>query len=224
MKKMDTTLAIEAAARAFTVWRGLLPQERRRYLRAWHDAIVAAREDLAQLMTAEQGKSLDESRSEIDYAASFVSWYADEAVRVAAESVESHLPGAETIIWQEPLGVAALVTPWNFPSAMITRKASAALAAGCTAVIVPSMEAPFSALALAEFADRSGIPQGVFNVVTGTPSPIVSILCQDSRVRAVSFTGSTEIGLADCGAMRSDHEASGHGAWWPRAFHGLCRC
>jgi len=186
--------AVDAAARAFGEWRALLPQERAARLRAWHDTIMAAKEDLAVLMTLEQGKPLAEARGEIDYAAGFVEWYAEEAKRVNAESVTSHLPGAEMSLRREPVGVAALVTPWNFPCAMITRKAAAALAAGCTVVVHPSIETPFSALALAELAERAGLPAGVFNVVTGEAPAIVGAWCEDRRVRALSFTGSTAIG------------------------------
>jgi aspartate-semialdehyde dehydrogenase len=145
-------------------------------------------------MTLEQGKPIAEARGEIDYAASFVEWYGEEAKRLAIDTPPSHLPGATTLVKREPVGVAALVTPWNFPSAMVTRKAAAALAAGCTVVVHPSSLTPFSALALAELADRAGIPPGVFNVVTGEPAPIVDALCDNPTVRAVSFTGSTEIG------------------------------
>jgi aspartate-semialdehyde dehydrogenase len=145
-------------------------------------------------MTLEQGKPLKESRGEIDYAASFIEWYAEEAKRLNAEGVTSHLPGAEMSVRREPLGVAGVITPWNFPSAMLTRKAAAALAAGCTIVAHPSSQTPLSALALAELGERAGLPAGVFNVVTGAAAPIVETLCADSRVRALSFTGSTEIG------------------------------
>jgi len=190
----QTGRAIDAAARAFPAWKALLPQARSKILRNWFDLIVAAKEDLALLMTLEQGKPLSESRGEIDYAASFVEWYAEEAKRVNAESVTSHLPGAEMSVRREALGVVGIVTPWNFPSAMLTRKAAAALAAGCTIVAHPSSETPLSALALAELGERAGLPAGVFNVVTGDAATIVGRLCEDARVRAMSFTGSTEIG------------------------------
>ena len=190
----QTGKAIDAASRAFPAWKALLPRERSKILRSWLDLIVAAKEDLALLMTLEQGKPLAESRGEIDYAASFVEWYAEEARRVNAESVTSHLPGAEMIVRREPLGVVGVVTPWNFPSAMLTRKAAAALAAGCTIVAHPSSETPLSALALAELGERAGLPGGVFNVVTGDAATVVGRLCEDARVRAMSFTGSTEIG------------------------------
>ena len=186
--------AVDAAAKAFPAWKTLLPQQRSACLRAWYDGIVAAREDLALIITLEQGKPLSEARAEIDYAASFVEWFAEEAKRLAAESNISHLDGAETIVRREPLGVAALLTPWNFPAAMLTRKAAAALAAGCTVVAHPSSHTPLSALALTELAARAGFPAGVFNLVTGEAQPIADELCDDRRVRLVSFTGSTEIG------------------------------
>jgi len=190
----QTTKAIDAAARAFPAWRAALPQERARILRKWFELIIAAKDDLALLMTLEQGKPLQESVGEIDYAASFVEWYAEEAKRLNAESVTSHLPNAEMMVRREPLGVVGVVTPWNFPSAMLTRKAAAALAAGCTIVAHPSSETPLSALALAELGERAGLPAGVFNVVTGKAAAIVGRMCEDPRVRAMSFTGSTEIG------------------------------
>jgi aspartate-semialdehyde dehydrogenase len=186
--------AIDAASAALSGWQAMLPQERAAVLRTWFDLIKAARDDLALLMTLEQGKPLQESLGEIDYAASFVEWYGEEARRVNAESVTSHLPGAEMMVRREPLGVVGLVTPWNFPSAMLTRKAAAALAAGCTIVAHPSSETPLSALALAELGERAGLPAGVFNIVTGDAATIVGTLCADVRVRALSFTGSTEIG------------------------------
>ncbi|MBN9221510.1 MAG: NAD-dependent succinate-semialdehyde dehydrogenase [Mesorhizobium sp.] len=190
----QTARAIDAAARALPAWRSLLPQERSRILRKWFELIIAAKDDLALLMTLEQGKPLKESLGEIDYAASFVEWYAEEAKRLNAESVTSHLPHAEMMVRREPLGVVGVVTPWNFPSAMLTRKAAAALAAGCTIVAHPSSETPLSALALAELGERAGLPPGVFNIVTGKAATIVGRLCEDPRVRAMSFTGSTEIG------------------------------
>ncbi|WP_234186513.1 NAD-dependent succinate-semialdehyde dehydrogenase [Shinella sp. NM-101] len=186
--------AVSAAAGAFPAWRDMLPQQRATILRKWHALMLEAREDLALLMTLEQGKPLAESRGEIDYAASFLEWYAEEGKRLNAEGVTSHLPGAEMIVRREALGVVGIVTPWNFPSAMLTRKAAAALAAGCTVVAHPSSETPLSALALAELGERAGLPAGVFNVVTGDAATIVGRLNAEPRVRAMSFTGSTEIG------------------------------
>ena len=186
--------AVSAADRAFGAWSRSLPQERAAALRRWFGLMREAREDLAVLMTLEQGKPLSEARGEIDYAASFLEFYAEEAKRPNIESVTSHLPGAEMEVWREPSGVAGLVTPWNFPSAMITRKAGAALAAGCTVVVHPSKETPFSALALAELAERAGLPKGVFNVVTGSAAETVAPWQEDARLRVLSFTGSTEVG------------------------------
>ena len=211
----QTGQAIDAASRAFPAWRALLPQERSSILRKWFDLILGAKADLALLITLEQGKPLKESLGEIDYAASFVEWYAEDAKRLNAESVTSHLAGAEMIVRREPLGVVGIVTPWNFPVAMLTRKAAAALAAGCTIVAHPSSETPLSALALAELGERAGLPAGVFNVVTGDAATIVGAMCEDPRVRAMSFTGSTEIGsliAAQCASTmkRLVMELGGH--------------
>jgi aspartate-semialdehyde dehydrogenase len=194
LEAADADRAIEAAARAFPGWRALLPQQRAAILRKWHGLMLEAKDDLALLMTLEQGKPLREALGEIDYAASFVEWYAEEGKRMNAEGVTSHLPNAEMLVRREPVGVVGIVTPWNFPSAMLTRKAAAALAAGCTVVAHPSSQTPLSALALAELGERAGLPAGVFNVVTGDAAALVGRLCADPRVRAMSFTGSTEIG------------------------------
>jgi aspartate-semialdehyde dehydrogenase len=190
----ESAQAVAAAEHAFAPWAGLLPHERARMLRTWFSEIAQHREDLAVLMTLEQGKPLSEARGEIDYAASFVEFYAEEAKRANIESVTPHLPGALMNVRRQPMGVAALVTPWNFPSAMITRKAAAALAAGCTTVVHPSHLTPFSALALAELAERAGLPAGVFNVVTGNAADVVAPMTESSAVRVLSFTGSTEVG------------------------------
>ncbi|KZD01229.1 MULTISPECIES: NAD-dependent succinate-semialdehyde dehydrogenase [unclassified Thalassospira] len=190
----ETRKAIAAAREAFPAWAALLPQERSAALRRWHDLLIENKEDLALLMTLEQGKPINEARGEIDYAASFIEFYAEEAKRVNVENITSHLPGRNMTIKREPIGVTAAVTPWNFPCAMITRKAAAALAAGCTMIVRPATETPFSATALAELAERAGIPAGVFNIVTGDPNPVVGELCGHHDVRALSFTGSTEVG------------------------------
>jgi aspartate-semialdehyde dehydrogenase len=187
----DTEAAIAAADAAFPAWAARLPQARAAVLRRWFELILAHRDDLARLMVKEQGKPLSEALGEIDYAASFVEFYAEEAKRLTVEGVASHLPDAEMSVIRQPVGVAGLVTPWNFPSAMLTRKAAAALAAGCTVVAHPSSETPFSALALAE---RAGFPAGVFNVVTGHAPEVVGAMTGSPRVRALSFTGSSEIG------------------------------
>ncbi len=186
--------SIAAAERAFPSWSALLPQQRSNVLRGWQDQMIAHREDLAILITLEQGKPLSEARGEIDYAASFIEFYAEEAKRTNIESVTAHLAGAEASVRRQPMGVAALVTPWNFPSTMLTRKAAAALAAGCTPVAHPFRYTPFSALALAELAERAGLPAGVFNVVTGEAEEVVTPMTAAAAVRALSFTGSTETG------------------------------
>jgi aspartate-semialdehyde dehydrogenase len=188
--------AIDAAARAQKDWAALLPQERQQALLRWHEQIVRHKEDLATIITLEQGKPFADSLGEIDYGAGFVEWFAAEAVRLNGETMPSHIPGRELLTVREPLGVVALVTPWNFPSAMLTRKAGAALAAGCAVVAHPSSETPFSALALAELARRAGLPHGLFNVVTGSGRKIVAELCANRKVRGLSFTGSTEVGSA----------------------------
>lgn len=194
MSMAESAEAVDAAQVAFADWSTRLPQERSAILRRWFDLLKQNRDDLALIMTLEQGKPLSEARGEIDYAADFIEFYAEEAKRPNIEGVTSHLAGGEVEVWREPCGVAALITPWNFPCAMITRKAAAALAAGCTCVVHPSKETPFSATALAELAERAGFPAGVFNVVTGAPAEIVKPWTQDPRVRVLSFTGSTEIG------------------------------
>ena len=194
LDESQTKATVDAAVMAFPAWRALLPQQRATILRCWYEYILAAKEDLALIMTLEQGKPLQESRGEIDYAASFVEWYAEEGKRLNVEGVTSHLPGAEMIVRREAIGVVGVVTPWNFPSAMLTRKVAAALAAGCTVVAHPSSETPLSALALAELGERAGRPAGVLNLVPGDAATIVGTLCRDARVRALSFTGSTEIG------------------------------
>lgn len=188
------TEAVRVAQKAFGPWAALLPQDRALILKQWHAKIMENREELAWIMVAEQGKPISEARGEIDYAAGFVEFYAEEAKRTNVEGITSHLPNAEVELWREPIGVVALVTPWNFPTAMLTRKAAAALAAGCTIVAHPSAETPLSALALAQLADDAGVPAGVFNVLPGDAKTIVTPWCDDTRVRALSFTGSTEVG------------------------------
>ncbi|HUV22949.1 MAG TPA: aldehyde dehydrogenase family protein, partial [Gammaproteobacteria bacterium] len=186
--------AVASADAAFREWSVLLPQDRAKLLRRLNDLILDNIDDLALLMTLEQGKSLDEARGEIEYGASFVEFYSEEAKRPNIESVTSHLKGAEVEVWREPVGVAGLITPWNFPHAMLTRKAAAALAAGCTIVAHPSQETPLSALALARLVERAGFPIGVFNVLPGEAKVIVGEWMKTPLVRAISFTGSTEVG------------------------------
>ena len=186
--------AIGAARAAFPAWKSLLPRRRAECLLRWHALILEHRSELAALMTTEQGKPLEDAAGEIDYAASFILWFAEEANRIYGEMIPSHLPSSKMMVQREPLGVVGLVTPWNFPSAMLARKAAAALAAGCTVVSVPSTQTPYSALALALLAEKAGMPPGVFSVLTGDPSELVGELCRHEDVRGLSFTGSTEIG------------------------------
>src|SRR5262252_7922624 len=199
--RSETRAAIDAAARAFPAWRKKTAKERAAVLRRWFDLMMANQEDLAQLMTAEQGKPLVESRGEVAYAAAFLEWFGEEAKRVYGDTIPGHQPDKRIVVVKEPIGVAACITPWNFPLAMITRKAGPAIAAGCTVVLKPASQTPFSALALAELAERAGIPRGVFNVITGSATEIGGELTSNPIVRKLSFTGSTEIGkvlMAQC--------------------------
>ncbi len=190
----DVERAIEAAHAAFPAWRDLTAKARAQLLRRWFDLILQHRDDLATLMVNEQGKPLAEARGEIDYAASFIEWFAEEARRVYGDVVPSPWADRRMFTLRQPLGVAALITPWNFPAAMLTRKAGAALAAGCTVVAKPASQTPFTALALAELAQRAGLPPGVLNVVTGEAATIGKVLTSHPQVRKVSFTGSTAVG------------------------------
>ncbi|RWD98798.1 MAG: NAD-dependent succinate-semialdehyde dehydrogenase [Mesorhizobium sp.] len=187
-------VAIDTANTGLQLWAGMLPLERSRVLNAWCDLMLARREGLAALITLEQGKPLAESLGEIDYAASFIRWYAEETKRDGGEILRSHLPGKRLHVNRAPIGIVAAITPWNFPSAMLARKAAAALAAGCSVIGLPSSKTPFSALALARLAEEAGCPPGVFSVITGSTRRIVPLLCRETRIRAVSFTGSTEVG------------------------------
>ena len=202
--KMGTAqvrLAIEAAARALPDWRKRTAKERAAVLRRWFELIMSNQEDLARLMTLEQGKPLVESRGEVAYAASFIEWFGEEAKRVYGDTIPPHQADKRIVVIKEPVGVVALITPWNFPLAMIARKAGPALAAGCTVVIKPASQTPFSALALAELAERAGVPRGVLNVITGKASEIGAEFASNPTVRKLSFTGSTEIGkllMAQC--------------------------
>jgi hypothetical protein len=192
---VETRRAIEAASRAFPAWRKKTAKERANILRKWFELIMANQEDLAQLMTAEQGKPLAETRGEVAYGASFIEWFAEEGKRIYGDVIPTTQAGRRIFVFKEPIGVVAAVTPWNFPNAMITRKCAPALAAGCTFVIKPAEDTPLSALALAELAGRAGIPAGVFNVVTTSqPAKVGGELTQNPLVRKFSFTGSTEIG------------------------------
>ncbi|MBI1274079.1 MAG: succinate-semialdehyde dehydrogenase [Alphaproteobacteria bacterium] len=191
----ETRRAIEAADGAGPAWAALTGKERGQVLRRWFDLITQHQEDLARIMTAEQGKPLAEARGEIAYGAGFVEWAAEEAKRVYGDVVPPFRKGARTLVLKQPLGVVAAITPWNFPSAMITRKCAPALATGCTLVIKPAEQTPLSALALAVLAERAGLPPGALNIVTAhDPAPVGAELTGNPRVRKVSFTGSTEVG------------------------------
>ena len=191
---IETKLAIEAANKAFPKWKAKTAKERSLILRKWHDLIMQNQEDLAKIMTLEQGKPFNESKGEIAYGASFIELYAEEGKRVYGETIPDPLPDRRIIVIKQPVGVVAAITPWNFPSSMITRKAGPALAVGCTIVIKPASQTPLSALALAVLAEEAGIPAGVFNIVTGSPKEIGLELSTNPIIRKLSFTGSTEVG------------------------------
>jgi succinate-semialdehyde dehydrogenase / glutarate-semialdehyde dehydrogenase len=194
MGAVETRSAIEAASAAFPAWRARTAAERSQLLRRWFELLLEHKEDLAILMTAEQGKPLAESRGEIVYAASFIEWFAEEGKRVYGDTIPTFQNDKRIVVIKEPIGVCAAITPWNFPAAMITRKAGPALAVGCTMVLKPASQTPYSALALAVLAERAGIPAGVFNVVTGASGAIGGELTANPIVRKLTFTGSTEIG------------------------------
>jgi len=194
MGAAEARRAIEAAERAWPAWRAKTAKERAAILRKWFDLMMANQEDLAQIMTAEQGKPLTESRGEIAYGASFIEWFAEEGKRAYGDTIPSPWPDKRIVVMKQPVGVCALITPWNFPNAMITRKAGPALAAGCTVIIKPAGQTPYSALALAELGERAGIPKGVLNILTGDSKAIGNELCANPIVRKLSFTGSTETG------------------------------
>ncbi len=194
MGAAETRRAIEAANRAWPAWRALTAKDRSAILRKWYALMIEHQDDLAVLMTAEQGKPLVESRGEISYAAAFIEWFAEEAKRVYGETIPATQGNRRIVVLRQPVGVCAAITPWNFPSAMITRKAAPALAAGCTMVVKPAGATPFSALALAELAERAGVPKGVFSVVTGDAKPIGAEMTTNPLVRKFSFTGSTATG------------------------------
>jgi succinate-semialdehyde dehydrogenase / glutarate-semialdehyde dehydrogenase len=202
----ETRRAIAAAAAALPAWRARTAKDRATVLRRWFDLIIEHQEDLATLMTAEQGKPLAESKAEIIYAASFIEWFAEEGKRLYGDIIPGHQTDKRILVLRQPVGVVAAITPWNFPAAMITRKAGPALAAGCTLVCKPATQTPYSALALAELADRAGIPRGAFNMITGTAAAIGGEMTSNPTVRKLTFTGSTEVGkklMAQCaGTMK----------------------
>src|SRR5215813_6404163 len=197
----ETRRAIEAADRAFPAWRAKTAKERANILRKWFNLMMENQEDLAVIMTAEQGKPLAESKGEIAYAASFIEWFAEEGKRIYGDTIPQNAKGRRILVLKEPIGVFAAITPWNFPAAMITRKAGPGWAAGCTGVIRPASQTPFSALALAVLAERAGMPPGVCNVITGPSGETGAELTSNPLVRKLTFTGSTEVGaklLAQC--------------------------
>ncbi|MCK0505371.1 NADP-dependent succinate-semialdehyde dehydrogenase [Aromatoleum anaerobium] len=203
MGAAETRRAILAAEAAWPAWRAKTAKERAGLLRKWYDLMLAHQDDLAAILTAEQGKPFAEARGEILYGASFIEWFAEEAKRIYGDTIPEPVAGRRLVVIKQPVGVVAAITPWNFPNAMITRKVGPALAAGCTVVVKPASQTPYSALALAELAERAGIPRGVFNVVTGSARAIGGELTANPAVRKLSFTGSTEIGqelMAQCAA------------------------
>ncbi|ANA83267.1 NAD-dependent succinate-semialdehyde dehydrogenase [Paenibacillus glucanolyticus] len=192
--KREAQQAVDAAAAAFSDWSGRTANDRGELLRRWHQLIADHTDELARIMTTEQGKPLKEAAGEIRYANSFVDWYAEEGKRIYGETIPGSSSRQRIIVTKQPVGVVAAITPWNFPASMITRKVAPALAAGCTVVIKPSGETPFTAIKLVELADEAGIPAGVINIVTGPSGDIADVWQKDSRVRKLSFTGSTEVG------------------------------
>jgi succinate-semialdehyde dehydrogenase/glutarate-semialdehyde dehydrogenase len=199
--RADARQAVDAAARAFPAWRRKTARERAAVMRRWFELMLASQDDLARLMTTEQGKPLAESKGEVTYAASFLEWFGEEAKRAYGDTIPQQQPDKRLLVVKEPIGVVACITPWNFPLAMITRKAGPAIASGCTVVLKPASQTPFSALALAELAARAGVPPGVFNVITGSATEIGAELTSNPTVRKLSFTGSTETGkvlMAQC--------------------------
>ncbi len=201
MGEVETRRAIDGAMAAWPSWRSRPARERSVFLRKWHDLILAHAEDLALIMTYEQGKPLAEARGEIAYAASFIEWFSEEAKRTYGDTIPSPAPNRHIVVVKQPVGVCAIITPWNFPAAMITRKVAPALAAGCTVVAKPAEQTPLTALALAELASRAGFPAGVFQVLTGNPQCVGAVLTSSPLVRKLSFTGSTQTGrllMAQC--------------------------
>jgi succinate-semialdehyde dehydrogenase/glutarate-semialdehyde dehydrogenase len=194
MGAAETRRAIEAANAAWPAWRKKTAKERAAVLRRWHDLILENADDLALIMTTEQGKPLPEAKGEVQFGAAFIEWFAEEGKRVAGDTLQSPWPDRRLVITKEPIGVCAAITPWNFPAAMITRKVGPALAAGCPMVLKPAEATPFSALALAVLAERAGVPAGVFSIVTGAPKDIGGEMTSNPIVRKLTFTGSTQVG------------------------------
>ena len=212
MGAVETRRAIDAAAAAFPTWRAMVAKDRGVILRRMYELMHANVDDLAAIMTAEQGK--------IAYAAGFLEWFAEEGRRVYGETMPAHVPGRRVLVTKEPIGVFAAITPWNFPAAMITRKAGPGWAAGCTGVIRPASQTPLSALALAVLAERAGMPKGVCNIITGPSGKTGRELTDNPIVRKLSFTGSTEVGRA-VGAMRQNDQEDVDGTGRQRSLHRL---
>ncbi|HLR52899.1 MAG TPA: NAD-dependent succinate-semialdehyde dehydrogenase [Candidatus Avamphibacillus sp.] len=192
--KKETTEAIDAAHKAFQTWSKTTAYERADYLHKFYQLMLDNKEDLAQTMTVEMGKPINESRGEVEYAASFIKWFAEEGKRVYGETIPAHVDGKRLQVWKKPVGVVAAITPWNFPAAMLTRKMGPALAAGCTVVVKPSSDSPITAVKLMELCEKAGFPKGVVNLVTGPSSEVGEVMMESKKVRKVTFTGSTEVG------------------------------
>jgi len=192
--KKEALQAVEAAYNAFEAWSGTTAYERARLLKKYYDLIIENEQELAELMTREMGKPLAEARAEVQYAANYIEWYAEQAKRIYGETIPTHDNNKRLQVWKKPIGVVAAITPWNFPAAMLTRKTGPALAAGCTVVVKPSKETPLTAIRLVELAEMAGFPKGVINIVTGSSKEIGEVFLTDSRVRKVTFTGSTAVG------------------------------
>jgi succinate-semialdehyde dehydrogenase/glutarate-semialdehyde dehydrogenase len=194
MGAVETRRAIDAAHAALPGWRAKTAKERAAVMRKWFDLMMAAQDDLGSILTLEQGKPLAEAKGEIAYGASFIEWFAEEAKRVYGDVIPQHQADKRIMVLKEPIGVCAAITPWNFPNAMITRKVAPALAAGCTVILKPAEQTPLSALSIAELAERAGMPKGVLNIITGDAPAIGGELTSNSKIRKLSFTGSTEVG------------------------------
>ena len=224
MGAAETNAAIEAAHRALPAWSKLLAKERSKIIRRWYDLIVEHADELALLLTKEQGKPLAEAKGEIIYGAAFIEFFAEEAKRVYGETIPTHKSDARIVIMKQPVGVVAAITPWNFPAAMITRKVSPALAVGCTVVVKPAEDTPLSALALAELAQRAGMPKGVFNVITAKDPVPVGAELTDKPAGAHADVHRLDRGRQDPdGAGGAHREARRHGAGRQRAVHRLRR-
>ena len=194
MTKQEALDAVTAAEQALPLWRKKTAKQRSQILRQWFDLIMQHQDDLAYILTLEQGKPFAEAKGEIAYGAAYIEWFAEEAKRIYGDIIPSNATDQKILVNKQPIGVCAAITPWNFPNAMITRKVAPALAAGCTMIVRPASQTPLSAFAIAELAQRAGIPAGVFNVITGSSSEIGEVLTTDERVQKFSFTGSTEVG------------------------------